>query len=166
MKVFISYSVSDTALVRTVAEHIKAKATVTYWDQSKEPGKEIWPTIFGWIDAAELVLVLITENTLSRALSVGQEVGHARKANKPIIPLVAKGVGSSELGFLAGITYVQLDTTDPSAAIHALQQQLDKLKQQALLRHQQLQAQKELESRQGIAILALLALLLFVLGKE
>ncbi|HZR19101.1 MAG TPA: toll/interleukin-1 receptor domain-containing protein [Verrucomicrobiae bacterium] len=166
MNVFISYSVSDTQLVRTVADHIKAKANVTYWDQSKEPGKETWPTIFSWIDAAELVLVLITENTLSRAFSVGQEVGHARKANKPIIPLVAKGVKSSELGFLAGITYVQLDTRNPSAAIQALQQQLDKLKQQALLRQQQLQALKDQENRQGIAILALLALLLFFLSKE
>jgi TIR domain len=164
MNVFISYSVSDTQLVRTVADHIKSKANVTYWDQSKEPGKETWPTIFGWIDAAELVL--ITENTLSRALSVGQEVAHARKANKPIIPLVAKGVKSSELGFLAGITYVQLDTTDPSAAIQALQQQLDKLKQQAIVRHQQIQALKEQQNRQGIAILALLALRLFFLSKE
>src|SRR5260221_11160320 len=98
MNVFISYSVGDTQLVRMVAEHIRSKANVTYWDQSQEPGKETWPAIFGWIDSAELVLVIITENTLSRAFAVGQEVGHARKANKQIIPLVAKEVKSSEIG--------------------------------------------------------------------
>lgn len=56
MNVFISYSVEDTALVRSVADHVKQKANVAYWDKSKEPGKEVWPTIFGWIDRADLVL--------------------------------------------------------------------------------------------------------------
>ena len=110
MNVFISYSVTDTALVGTVATRIKDLAQVKYWDKSKEPGKEAWPTIFSWIDSADLVLVLITGNTLARAFSVGQEIGHAKKGRKQIIPVVAKGIPSAELGCLSGITFIDLDS--------------------------------------------------------
>ena len=167
MNVFISYSVGDTELVQIVANSIKHKAAViNYWDKSKEPGKEVWPTIYGWIDTADLVLVLITDKTIARALSVGQEIGHAKKANKQIIPLVAKNVPSSELGFLAGITYIPLDTVNPAGALQSLQAELEKLEQESLRRQQltrELEAQKK---KEGIVVLAGLALLVFILSKD
>lgn len=162
MNVFISYSVADTDLVGMVAKQIKEKACVRYWDVSKEPGKETWPTIFSWIDSADLVLVLITDKTMQRAFSVGQEVGHAKKGGKQIIPLVTKDVTSADLGCLAGITYIPLDTTNPGDALKAVQDELEKLKQEALLR-KELEEQKQ---KQGIFVLACLALLLFVFSKK
>ncbi len=166
MNVFISYSVRDTDLVRAVAHSIKGKAKVSYWDESREPGKEVWQTIFTWIDAADLVLVLITDKTIGRAFSVGQEVGHAKKGNKQIIPLVAKEVPSSELGFLSGITYIPLDTGNPSAALQALQAELVKLEEQALLQQVLQQAFLEQQKQQRVIVLAGLALLLFLFSKD
>ncbi len=162
MNVFISYSVADTTLVKTVAEHIKEKATPKYWDKSKEPGKEIWPTIFGWIDSSDLVLVLITDKTMQRAFSVGQEVGHAKKAGKQIIPLVTKDVPSSELGFLSGITYIPLDTGNPRDALQAVIEELEKLNREATRRKELAEQQK----KQAIFFLACLAVLLFIFSKE
>jgi hypothetical protein len=127
MNVFISYSVEDTALVSKVADSIQSKATVKYWNDSQQPGKEVWPTIHGWIDSADLVLVLITDKTLERALSVGHEVGRATKAGKQVIPLVAKGVPNEALGFLAGITYIPLDPEEPTEAIQRLHTELERI---------------------------------------
>jgi len=162
MNVFISYSVADTALVSKVAEQIKSKASVNYWDLSKAPGKETWPTIFSWIDMADLVLVLITDKTMCRAFSVGQEVGHAKKGGKQIIPLVTKDVASADLGCLAGITYIPLDTTNPSAALRAVQGELEKLEMETLVR----KGLEEQKQKQTVFVLAGLALLLFVLNKK
>jgi hypothetical protein len=162
MNVFISYSVEDTELVRSVADRVKHKARASYWDQSKEPGKEVWPTIFSWIDAADLVLVLITDKTIGRAFSVGQEVGHAKKSGKQIIPLVAKSVPSTELGFLSGITYIPLDTGNPTAALQTLQAEVERLDREAKLR----QLLEEQKKKEGIVVLAGLALLLFLLSKD
>jgi hypothetical protein len=113
VKIFISYSTTDLALVRSIVAHISAPDQVFYWDKDKEPGKESWPTIFGWIDQADLVLVLITDSTVKRAMAVGQEVGHATKAKKRIIPLVAPGIPDDELGCLKGITYQPFDPSHP-----------------------------------------------------
>ena len=162
MNVFISYSVADTDLVATVANQIKEQACVNYWDVSKAPGKEIWPTIFSWIDAADLVLVLITDKTMQRAFSVGQEVGHAKKGGKQIIPLVTKEVTSTDLGCLSGITYIPLDTTNPGAALKAVQKELENLKAETH-RLKELEEQKQ---KQGIFVLACLALLAFVFSKK
>jgi hypothetical protein len=154
MNVFISYSVGDLDLVRTVANQIGGKAKAFYWDKSKEPGKEVWPTIFSWIDASELVLVLITDKTIARAFAVGQEVGHAKKGKKQIIPLVAKEVPTSELGFLSGITYIPLDIANPTNALQTLQGELEKV---------QVRKQKQTE---GVVVLAGLALILFLLSQD
>lgn len=161
MNVFISYCVADTDLVDIVASHIKDRADVKYWKQSNEPGKEVWPTILGWIDAADLVLVLVTDKTMRRAFSVGQEVGHAKKGGKQIIPLVTKDVPTSELGFLAGITYISLDITNPATALKSVQEELQKLQNAA-----KAQLQIKQEKEQGIFILACFAVLLFLLSKE
>lgn len=165
MNVFISYSVNDTELVRTVADKIKSKATVNYWNESQQPGKEVWPTIFSWIDAANLVLVLITDKTIARALAVGQELGHAKKGNKQIIPLVAKNIPCTELGFLAGITYIPLDTENPAGALQTLQAEVDKLDQEVRNRQHAIQMQEK-QKKEGIIVLAGLALLVFLLSKE
>ena len=166
MKVFISYSVGDTELVRNVADSIKNKATVCFWDESQQPGKEVWATIHGWIDAADLVLVLITDKTITRALSVGLEVGHAKKGNKRIIPLVAKDVPNAELGFLSGITYIPLDTQNPTTALQTLQAEIEKLDHEARRCELAKRAQAEQSKKQGIVVIAGIALLLAMFSKD
>ena len=122
MKVFISYSINDMSLVHTIANHIKHHADVFYWDKSKIPGKEAWPTIFNWIEQSELILAVITDSTVSRAMSVGQEIGHAKAKDKTIIPIVGPNVPNAELGFLSGITYQSIQHDNPGPALSVIEQ--------------------------------------------
>ncbi len=121
MKVFISYSTDDITLVRQIADYIRPHADVFYWHKSKVPGQEAWPTIFKWINQADLVLTVITDKTISRAMSVGQEIGRAKAKMKTIIPIVAPDVPITELGFLSGITYQRIDRNNPEPALRAIE---------------------------------------------
>ncbi len=126
MNIFLSYSASDTHAVQQIAHSLKGYGTVNYWAESKEPGREAWPLIFTWIDAADLVFVLITGKTLVRAMSVGQEIGRAKAQGKFIVPLVEPGIPSAELGVLAGLTYIQIDPANPAAALQTAQSVVEK----------------------------------------
>jgi hypothetical protein len=124
MKFFISYSTDDLSLVHLIAKYLKSHVEVHYWDKSKVPGQEAWPTIFNWIDQSDLVLAVISDKTVSRAMSVGQEIGHAKAKAKTIIPLVAPGVSSSELGCLSEITYQPIDPNNPGPALKNIERYL------------------------------------------
>ena len=151
MKVFISYSVGDTETVRNLASKIEGLAQVFYWEKSQEPGSQVWPKIFKWIDEADIVLVVISDQTIRRAFAVGQEVGHARKANKRIIPMVAKGVANTELGFLSGITYIPFDGAQPHEALAILMREI------AMHQIKQADGEQKVLVLAGLALLFLLA---------
>ncbi|MCA9470115.1 MAG: toll/interleukin-1 receptor domain-containing protein [Nitrospira sp.] len=121
MKVFISYSTGDLALVQQLGEYVGRQAEVFYWDKANVPGQEVWPSIFEWIDQCDLVLAVITDTTVSRAMAVGQEIGRAKAKFKPIVPVVAPDVPSSALGFLSGVTYQQIQPENPGPAIQAIE---------------------------------------------
>jgi len=121
VQVFISYSTKDLELVREIAHTLEHRATVKFWYQDKVPGTEAWTTIHKWIDDSQLVFVVLTDNAISRGISVGQEVGRAKAQGKVIVPLVAPGVPSSELGCLHGVTYIRL--ADPTS--DEFQEQVD-----------------------------------------
>ncbi|MDA8161648.1 MAG: toll/interleukin-1 receptor domain-containing protein [Desulfobacteraceae bacterium] len=99
MKVFISYSTPDLGLVYKIAQHVAPHGEVFFWDKDKNPGTESWSTIFSWLDQSDLVLAVITERTLSRAMAVGQEIGRAKAKEKLIVPLVGPDVQAADLGF-------------------------------------------------------------------
>ena len=129
MKIFISYSNDDLKLVKTYANFIKPHAEVKYWDKDKKPGDEVWPMIFQWIDESDIVLAIITDNTVSRAMSVGHEIGRAVTKGKRVIPFVAKGIPVSELGCLCSINYQEIDPENPQAAMNFLLEELAPLKE-------------------------------------
>lgn len=122
MKTFISYSTPDTEIVRQLSEQILNHSEVFFWDENKVLGENAWHTIFEWIDNADLVIVVITDNTVHRAMSVGQEVGRALTKGKTIIPMVSKNVPSTELGCLNGITFQAIDVWNPTPAIQQVAQ--------------------------------------------
>ena len=122
MNVFISYSVNDTSLVIMIVKHLRLQGhSVRWWHESKEPGKDMWPQIFGWIDAADLVLAVVTDNTVARGLAVGNEIGRARAKGKMIIPLVAQNVVTSDLGCLSEVVQIRFDPRNLWPAIMELQ---------------------------------------------
>lgn len=121
MKVFISYSTDDIKLVHQIANYIKPHAEVFYWHNSKVPGQESWPSIFQWIDESDIVLAVITDKTVSRAMSVGQEIGHSKAKCKTIIPMVSPDVQNSDLGCLSGITYQPILRDNPGPALKVIE---------------------------------------------
>lgn len=151
MNVFISYSVDDAAVVKAIAAHLKPHAKLLYWDQSKQPGREAWPTIYSWINAADLVVVVLTGQTLARAISVGNEVGYARRAAKRIIPLVAPDVSKIDLGCLSGITYIALDYQNPYSTLDAVKAEVIKIATEKA-------EQAKVLAVLGLAVLAIVAL--------
>jgi len=153
LKIFISYSVHDLSVVDMVNAHLLPHAQTFFWNQNKAPGYDAWTTIHSWIDQADLVVVVLTGNTLSRALSVGNEVGYARKAGKRIIPLVAPEVPKGELGCLEGITYIRLDYNNPGNTIAQLQHAVKAF------------AEQKASSGKALAVLGLIALGLVAFSK-
>lgn len=127
MKVFISYSTEDVSLVGQIADQIKPYAEVFYWHESNVPGEHVWNQIYSWIDQSDAVVAVITDKTVARGISVGQEIGHAKAKQKVILPLVAPEVPVTELGCLHEVTHVRLSRNDPNAALQAITQRLAEL---------------------------------------
>ena len=153
MKIFISYSTPDSHIVQQLANQLRIFGEVYYWADSNLPGRNAWHSIFNWIDTADIVVVLITGNTVIRAMSVGQEVGRAKTKGKTIIPIISKSVSSTELGFLNGVTYQPIDVFNPYTAIQDVTKVIDSY-------------YNDMQERQKIAIgLAVLAFL-FWLGSK
>ncbi|MBI1912141.1 MAG: toll/interleukin-1 receptor domain-containing protein [Deltaproteobacteria bacterium] len=121
MKIFISYSTDDLNIVRSISNYIKQNSIVFYWDNNRIPGNEAWPTIFNWIDQSDLVLAILTDKTISRAMSVGQEIGRAKAQGKTIIPIVSSNVQFSELGFLNGVTCLKIERDNPGPVFKELE---------------------------------------------
>lgn len=124
MKMFLSYSTPDLGLVSRIAKYLEPLGEVFYWDKDKPVGKESWPTIYKWIDQADVVLALITGNTLCRAMAVGNEIGRAKAKGKSIVPLVAHDVPESALGCLQGIIHEKINPYDLGPAMQRLEQPL------------------------------------------
>lgn len=129
MRVFISYSTADRSLVSMIADSLSQHAEVCYWDQDKEIGQGNWPQIYNWIDTSDMVLAVITGNTVSRAMSVGNEIGRAKAKGKMIIPLVGDEVSSSDLGCLKDVTYQRIEKKNVTSALDAIVNVIGKLKQ-------------------------------------
>jgi hypothetical protein len=130
VNVFISYSSRDTRIVQQIAGYLSQTANVLYWNKNQEPGRESWPSIFSWIDQSDIVLAFITGNTVERAMSVGNEIGHAKAKNKLIIPIVTVDVPESELGCLKGIIYQRFDMNNPGPAIKVVERVILKKKKE------------------------------------
>lgn len=134
MHLFISYSTADESLVQELSDALAHRATISFWQGSLVPGDPAWGTIFGWIDSADLVLVVITDNAVSRGIPIGQEIGRAVAKRKTVIPLVAPGIDSTALGCLGGITYLPISQQDLPATIEKLHVALNR---KVLLKEQQ-----------------------------
>ncbi len=118
MNIFISYSGQDTDLVKAIADAIDdAGHEVWWWDERNVPGKQSWEEIFSWIDEADLVLAVITDNAISRAMAMGNEIGYAIASDKTIIPIVKHSVRQEDIGCLIGMTYVPLVEHDMESSI-------------------------------------------------
>lgn len=124
MKLFISYSDGDLQLAQKVAKEIENYAEPMFWESNKLPGDGDWSSIFRWIDQCEIVLVLISRKVVKRGLSIGQEIGYAKKSEKIIIPFVASGVPRDSLGCLNGLTHIFYNEKSPELALRELHESI------------------------------------------
>ena len=125
MRIFISYSSPDINIVSVLADQLRMYGDIYYWDKDKTPGELAWEQIYSWIDNSDIVLVLVTDATIARSMSVGQEVGRAKAGNKLIIPIVSSSVANNGLGFLSEITFQEIDITNPAPAIYKIIELID-----------------------------------------
>lgn len=106
-KVFISHSTRDLGLVTFLAKKLSefgVEVFVAEWSLS--PGATLDKKVSAQIERADCVVAILTQNGM-RSNWVQQEIGYALKANKPIIPLVEKGISPKHLGFLQGKEYIK-----------------------------------------------------------
>ncbi len=127
MQIFVSYRATDLPIVQGLERHL-ADFDLDYWDHSSIPGKPDWDSIEQWIGDADVVVLVVTADTLAQAISVGQEVGIARAQEKVIIPLVAHDISPSRLGFLKGTTALRFDPDSPEAAFERLADVLSEIR--------------------------------------
>ena len=129
MNTFLSYSVDDLALVERISEQLKPYTNLYYWDKSKEPGEDAWKQIFRWIDNSDLVVTIITDNAVARAMSVAQEIGYSKRANKLIIPLVGPNINPAELGCLQGVVHERIAADKIDGAISAIHRRINTIEE-------------------------------------
>lgn len=115
--VFISHSSRDQGLVISLANLLSkfgVEVFVAEWYLS--PGESLDRKVFREIKNSDCIVVLLTQNG-ARSNWVQQEIGYALKANKPLIPLVEKGIDVKDLGALQGKEYIEYDPYQPYQAL-------------------------------------------------
>lgn len=115
--VFISHSTHDQGLVISLASLISKYGIgvfVAEWYLS--PGERLDNKVFDQINNSDCVVVLLTHKGI-RSNWVQQEVGYALNSQKPLIPLVEKGIDQKDLGALQGKEYIEYDPYQPYQAL-------------------------------------------------
>src|SRR5712692_9393650 len=116
-KVFISHSTRDQGLVIALANLLsKYGATIFVAEWYLAPGEALHKKVTGQIQNSDCVVALLTRNGM-RSNWVQQEIGYTLNSQKPIIPLVEKGVDQKDLGALHGREYIEYDPNRPQEAL-------------------------------------------------
>lgn len=116
-RVFISHSTRDRGLIVSLANLLSKfgiQVFVAEWYLT--PGEGIDRKVFNQIKSADCVVALLTRHGI-RSNWVHQEIGYALNANKPIIPLVEKGIDPRDLVALQGKEYIEYDPYQPQHAL-------------------------------------------------
>lgn len=128
-KVFISHSTQDQGLVISLANLLSkfgVEVFVAEWYLS--PGERLDTKVFGQIEKSDCVVVLLTRNGM-RSNWVQQEIGYSLKnPNRPLIPVVEKGIDPRELAALQLRDYVEYDPNQYQQALMKLSTYVRSLK--------------------------------------
>ena len=95
LSVFISYSRKDRDFVKWLDEELKKKGRRTWLDQKNIPFTEKWlNAIYSGIEAADNFIFVISPDSLT-SKACAEELAHAVKHNKRLIPLLRREVDSN-----------------------------------------------------------------------
>jgi hypothetical protein len=129
--VFVSHGSADLEIATAIQDAARPLGVNVYtYEQDLQPGASLPKKLLDRIEAAHAVVVVLTR-TGAESPTVNQEIGVARRAGKPIIPLVAADVDISRLALLQGIEHLPLNTENPSETLVALAGRLSRLRTSA-----------------------------------
>lgn len=125
MKVFVSYSRKDEAIAHLLSYILSNKGVMVLIDRKLETGEHFDEQLQRFIKEADIILLLVTENSQKSAW-VQQELGFAIARSKKIWPIVLER--DLELtGMISGVQHhVLFDWSEPQDAIERLVSELVK----------------------------------------
>jgi hypothetical protein len=119
--VFVSHCMAaeDEPIVAALTARLDGQGIVAYLaERDPQPGRPLSSKILERIRRCDLVAVLWTKGGSSSEW-VNQEIGAARSAGKPVVPIVERGVRVK--GLLEGIEHVEFDRDNPDGALESLE---------------------------------------------
>jgi nucleoside 2-deoxyribosyltransferase len=114
-----------------------------------QPGAYLSEKVKTSITGSDCVLAVMTKNG-SRSKWVHEEIGAAYALNKPVIPVVEKGVNVE--GVLEGKQYIEFDKNYPNQAYERVHAYLSKIKE-------------KLDNQQFVGVLFLIGLAILLLSQ-
>lgn len=128
-KIFLSHSSADAHWVNWIKANARQVGIEVYLHEyDPKPGQLLAGKLQAAIQSRDALVVLLTGNSQGSAY-VQQEIGFAKGANKPVIPLVQPGIQQASLAMLQGVEYIPFDFNNPHAALSTLLIHLQKAKQ-------------------------------------
>jgi hypothetical protein len=110
--VFVSYAAEDRPYVDAIRAAARPLGIAVYsYDQDLKPGENLPAKLVSNIASSDAVVAILTARGAA-SQAVNQEIGAARSAGKPIIPLFEKGVDPAKFTLLQGIEHDILDRDD------------------------------------------------------
>lgn len=129
MKVFISHSTKDMAVVeefKKLIESVGIEAYMAVYDT--QPGKLLWNKIEANIKTSHLLVAVLTEEA-SKSEIVNQEMAIAKAHGILVVPVMEEGVKAK--GLLDGIEHITLNKQDLNKAKEQVLAYLSETKKKA-----------------------------------
>ena len=152
-RVFISHSAQDQGLVISLVNLLsKFGVDVSVAEWYLTPGERLDEKVFEQINKSDCIVALLTRNGM-RSSWVQQEIGYSLQRDKPVIPMVEKGIESKDLAALQGREYIEYDRYQYQQALSKLSTYVKSLK-----------LKKEEKEKVLLVLGGLLAFLLLISG--
>lgn len=175
MKIFISHSTKDKKLLKGLKQSLEPHGLILLIaEHCSDLTRSTSQKIEGMINECDIALVLLTEHGFNSTF-VQQEIGYIRKADKPLLQVVQKGIERKISGFNFGHDYISLDMTSKDKAIERVRNTLldhwSNLEEEKRKKQIELVQQQELDRQRSSAIisiglLAVVIILVLVLSGE
>jgi len=126
--VFLSHNTTDREWVEQIEQKLWREGIRPYlFEYNPQPGEPVSEKIENAIGKSDAFVVLVTEEgQFSKWLNA--EIGYAKAADIPIIPLVDERINNPELPFIGGTEYIRINPKNIGDALPVLVKDLSKRK--------------------------------------
>lgn len=172
MRIFISHSTKDKALLHGLRESLEPHGLILLIaEHHKDLTRTTTKKIEKMIDECDVALILLTKQAF-KSTFVQQEIGYIKRANKPLLRVIQKGIEKRISGLDYGYDFIALDIKNQEQAIESVRTTLLKFwnetKEEEKRQQLELQKKRELEQQtiRAIGLLAVVIILILVLSSE